>query len=74
MSEQQPAGTPAGWYPHPTMANTQGYWDGTGWTDQVAPAAPARSDATNAAAKVFLLLVAAVVVLGVVVVLANLVT
>ena len=30
--------TPAGWYPHPSMASTLGYWDGTHWTDQVAPA------------------------------------
>lgn len=30
--------TPAGWYPHPSMAGTLGYWDGTRWTEQVAPA------------------------------------
>jgi len=28
---------PPGWYAHPTMANTQRYWDGDGWTDHVAP-------------------------------------
>lgn len=30
----QPA---AGWYPHPTMPNTQAYWDGGQWTEHVAP-------------------------------------
>ena len=34
-----PPGPPAGWYPHPTMADTQAYWDGEGWTNHVAPAA-----------------------------------
>lgn len=28
---------PAGWYPHPTMAATQRYWDGEGWTENIAP-------------------------------------
>jgi hypothetical protein len=28
---------PAGWYPHPTMAGTQRYWDGERWTDTIAP-------------------------------------
>ncbi len=28
---------PAGWYPHPTMVNTVRYWDGSKWTDQIAP-------------------------------------
>lgn len=32
---------PAGWYAHPEMANTQRYWDGEHWTEQVAPGAPA---------------------------------
>lgn len=27
----------AGWYPHPTMASTQRYWDGHAWTEHVAP-------------------------------------
>ena len=30
---------PAGWYPHPTMVDTQRYWDGHHWTDHVAPLA-----------------------------------
>lgn len=42
MTEHQgpEAGQPAGWYPHPTMAQTQRYWDGTTWTGEVAPVAP----------------------------------
>lgn len=36
MSEQLP---PAGWYADPTDAGQQRYWDGTAWTDHVAPAA-----------------------------------
>ena len=31
---------PAGWYAHPTMADTQRYWDGHAWTDHIAPGAP----------------------------------
>lgn len=31
---------PPGWYPHPSMAGTQRYWDGARWTDHVAPMAP----------------------------------
>ena len=34
MTEQS---TPAGWYPDPQMTRTQRYWDGAGWTEQVAP-------------------------------------
>jgi hypothetical protein len=30
-------GTPAGWYPDPSMSGTQRYWNGTGWTDHAAP-------------------------------------
>lgn len=29
--------TPPGWYPHPSMAATQRYWDGQQWTDHIAP-------------------------------------
>lgn len=32
------AGPPPGWYPDPTMVNTQRYWDGRQWTDNAAPA------------------------------------
>lgn len=34
------AGKPkAGWYPHPTMADTRRYWDGEKWTSHIAPGA-----------------------------------
>ena len=35
MTEQQT--TPAGWYPHPSMTGTLGYWNGERWTENVAP-------------------------------------
>ncbi|MFC5178178.1 DUF2510 domain-containing protein [Nocardioides taihuensis] len=38
MSDHTPL--PAGWYPHPTMADTQQYWDGTNWTGHIAPRTP----------------------------------
>ncbi|MGA9360002.1 MAG: DUF2510 domain-containing protein, partial [Mycobacterium sp.] len=31
---------PPGWYPDPSGANTQRYFDGTKWTDQLAPFNP----------------------------------
>lgn len=37
---------PAGWYPDPTRAQTQRYWDGSTWSDHVAPLAP-QSSSTN---------------------------
>ncbi len=37
MSSQGP-NVPAGWYPDPTMVNTQRYWDGAAWTEHVQPA------------------------------------
>lgn len=33
--------TPAGWHPDPTGRHHQRYWDGNGWTDQVADASGA---------------------------------
>lgn len=27
-------GPTRGWYPHPTLADTYGYWDGTRWTSR----------------------------------------
>lgn len=30
----------AGWYAHPTMVDTQRYWDGDAWTDHIAPGKP----------------------------------
>lgn len=41
---------PAGWYPHPAMANTLRYWDGSSWTEQVAPASTAAVPAAPARA------------------------
>lgn len=32
--------TPAGWYPDPSNAAAQRWWDGVQWTEHVAPAAP----------------------------------
>ncbi|MBM7829457.1 hypothetical protein JOE59_000162 [Agromyces cerinus] len=32
--------TPAGWYPDPSDAAAQRWWDGVQWTEHVAPAAP----------------------------------
>lgn len=43
--------TPPGWYPHPSMASTLGYWDGERWTDQVAPSGQAAVGAPPAAAE-----------------------
>lgn len=38
MSETPPPSLPsAGWYPDPADANRRRYWDGTGWTEHVAP-------------------------------------
>lgn len=37
--QQQPV-PPPGWYPDSKMADTKRYWDGTQWTEQVAPADP----------------------------------
>ncbi|MCB0910575.1 MAG: DUF2510 domain-containing protein [Propionibacteriaceae bacterium] len=36
---------PAGWYPQPD--GTQRYWDGNGWTEQVAPTAPPQAAAAQ---------------------------
>jgi hypothetical protein len=40
MSEPAKPKAPAGWYKHPSMVNTQRYWDGQAWTDHVAPGDP----------------------------------
>lgn len=40
MTDQTPQ-PPAGWYPHPSMVDTVRYWDGSAWTDSVAPAGTA---------------------------------
>ncbi len=38
--QASPPGPPAGWYPHPSMAQTLRYWDGSEWTDHIAPDPP----------------------------------
>jgi uncharacterized protein DUF2510 len=43
MTEKPKA--PPGWYAHPSMANTQRYWDGTKWTDHIAPGLPQKTAA-----------------------------
>lgn len=48
MNEEQ-SSAPAGWYPDPTMADTQRYWDGSAWTDHRAPATPAAAPAPRSA-------------------------
>ncbi|TQK73350.1 DUF2510 domain-containing protein [Nocardioides sp. SLBN-35] len=41
MDEQKAEpGTPAGWYPDPKIAGTLRFWDGSRWTDNVAPMQP----------------------------------
>jgi hypothetical protein len=37
MADMKP---PAGWYPHPSMADTRRYWDGTFWTDHIQAQTP----------------------------------
>lgn len=46
---QQAPKAAAGWYPHPSMVDTQRYWDGQRWTDHIAPATPARDYEFDAA-------------------------
>lgn len=43
MAAEQPAAT-AGWYPDPDQVGTVRYWDGDGWTEQRAPAAPTQAE------------------------------
>lgn len=35
--QPQPSNMAAGWYPDPNGFPTQRWWNGTGWTDQIAP-------------------------------------
>lgn len=39
----------AGWYPDPTGANQQRYWDGDSWTEYYAPALPSEEEEHGAA-------------------------
>ena len=40
MARQSNSDAPAGWYPDPSGANSQRYWDGHQWTEHLAPAIP----------------------------------
>lgn len=40
-------GVKPGWYPHPSMADTQRYWDGVQWTDHIAPGTPGAATAAD---------------------------
>lgn len=42
-----PAMPPAGWYPDPADNTRRRYWNGTSWTDQVQPTAPATAPAQS---------------------------
>ena len=37
MPQAPAAAQPAGWFPDPSIAGQQRYWDGTTWTDHTAP-------------------------------------
>lgn len=37
-----------GWYPHPTMVDTVRYWDGSTWTEAIAPATATPTPVTTA--------------------------
>lgn len=41
---------PAGWFPDPSGAGRQRYWDGTAWTGHTAPTRPADASAASSAA------------------------
>lgn len=58
MNEQLP---PAGWYPDPSQAQTQRYWTGSEWTEQRAPAAPAKKADGNMAVGVVIALLIPIV-------------
>lgn len=42
-------GTPAGWYPDPTVAGHERYWDGAQWTNDRRPTTGPEADATDVA-------------------------
>ncbi|WP_148613773.1 DUF2510 domain-containing protein [Nocardioides rubriscoriae] len=75
-AEERGAAIP-GWYPDQTMTGSQRYWDGTSWTEHVAPMTPLREDDRMAGQSwptpVLMVLVGAVVlvVFGVIAVIAS---
>ena len=54
-------GPSAGWYPDPSMAGTQRYWDGSRWSDHVAPMAASQPRRSTEAEDVSGLVVAGVI-------------
>jgi hypothetical protein len=40
LGKTDPPSTPAGWYPDPSDARQQRYWNGSEWSDQIAPFPP----------------------------------
>lgn len=57
--------TPAGWYPDPSGAPSQPYWDGQRWTEHAAPGAlPKRGMATSAKVAIGITVVAVLAVAG----------
>jgi hypothetical protein len=57
--------TPAGWYPHPSMADTQRYWDGQKWTEDIAPMSRVSvPDQTDSPSQVAAAIAVAVAVIG----------
>lgn len=49
MVDEPKPKAPAGWYKHPSMVDTQRYWDGEAWTDKIAPGLPAPKTAKASA-------------------------
>lgn len=65
--EPTPTEMPAGWYPHPEMAQTLRYWDGENWTESTAPA-PAAVTAAPASSGPGVFTIARGVALGLIIV------
>lgn len=61
MTDPTNAGAPAGWYPDSTAPGQERYWDGSTWTEQFRPSAPAPRRRTGL---IVGLVVAGVIVLG----------
>lgn len=53
-----------GWYPHPTMADTQRYWDGEAWTDHIAPGSPTKTTGSGSRTKWVILAVVVTLLLS----------
>ena len=62
---------PAGWYPDPEMADTDRYFDGESWTDDVAPATPPPSTQRSIFGPILGALIAFAVILFIVISVVN---